>query len=66
MNIESIKLACVRKKLYLTREEAEATRVRVLNKKDLHLRVYYCKLNCKGWHLTSKPINQFKEVNIVW
>jgi len=65
LNIDTIKLACARKKLYKTREEAEATRERVIAKTNLHLRVYYCKLNCKGWHLTKKPMI-FKEVRIVW
>lgn len=66
MSGDKVKAACLRKKLYISHEEAD--RALLLCRKHeptLKLRIYNCP-QCKGWHLTSKPFMRFQPVKIIW
>ena len=66
MNNDQIKAACLRKKLYVTRNEADRA-VLLCYKREptLTLRIYHCS-NCQGFHLTSKPFKRFEPIKITW
>lgn len=61
----SLESGCLKKKLYITYEDADRARKYSSKKTKTGLRVYACQY-CKGFHLTHKPYNSFKAVHIVW
>ena len=60
--IKNFVSSCVRKKRYSSEGYAKSVAEKVLNERGIKLHCYYC-TKCAGYHLTSRPPKNNKEVN---